>query len=196
MGGETKIAAVTDYEQAADAQMASGAGGVLKATQRNRWIRPSLFRQDQELPFGKVSAYSDGKTGWLMTPQGTQAMPPPVLEQVQGALFKVWFTLLLSDRDPERLISEETEGVLTISGKTGPGIKLKVDPASALPVSLTSTMGGQPIEEVYGDFRETGGIRLPHKVTLQRSGQPAGEITIKEWRLNAGVSAEELGKKP
>ena len=26
--------------------------------------------QEQELPFGKVIAYTDGKTGWLATPQG------------------------------------------------------------------------------------------------------------------------------
>ena len=67
--------------------MDTGAGGV-KMKQRNRYAAPGYFRQDLELPFGKISTFSDGKTGWQATPQGVMPMTPAVLKQVQGAVFR------------------------------------------------------------------------------------------------------------
>ncbi len=38
------------------------------------------FRQEVELPFGKIVTYSDGKTGLQASPQGVMPMPPAVAE--------------------------------------------------------------------------------------------------------------------
>ncbi|MEK7751428.1 MAG: pitrilysin family protein, partial [Acidobacteriota bacterium] len=74
LGGAEKLAGVKDYTQVAGVQLQMGGGG-MKVKQTNRWLASGHFRQDQELPFGKVSAYSDGKTGWIQSPQGSGAMP-------------------------------------------------------------------------------------------------------------------------
>ena len=37
--------------------------------QTDRWVEPTIFRQDSTLPAGRVSAYTDGKVGWISTPQ-------------------------------------------------------------------------------------------------------------------------------
>ena len=68
-GGAEKLAAVKDYTEVADFQIDASAGG-MKVTQTTRWIAPTFFRQDTSLPSGSVSAYSDGRIGWIATPQG------------------------------------------------------------------------------------------------------------------------------
>ena len=45
----------------------------MKVKQTNSYLAPSSVRQDIELPFAKQSVYSDGTTGWLVTPQGAMA---------------------------------------------------------------------------------------------------------------------------
>ena len=95
MGGTEKIAAVKDRTQAAEVTMQG-----VKIKQCNRdSLRPAYIRQDQEFPFGKVSVYTDGKTGWMQTPQGNMAMPPPVLKQAQGEMFRDLLHVILADRD-------------------------------------------------------------------------------------------------
>ena len=44
--------------------------------------------------------YSDGKTGWLSTPaRDDWPMPPPVLKQAQGEMFRDLPRVMLADRD-------------------------------------------------------------------------------------------------
>ncbi len=69
MGGAEKIAAVKDTTQSVELTMDPSAGG-MKMKERNRFLAPAYFRQDLELPFGKVATYSDGKIGWQAAPQG------------------------------------------------------------------------------------------------------------------------------
>ena len=78
-------------------QFAARQGG-LKSSQVNYWLLPGTFRQENTLPFGKVVAYSDGKTGWLHSPQGNMPLGGPQLKQVQGEIFRNYIGLLQSDR--------------------------------------------------------------------------------------------------
>src|SRR5438045_9697987 len=98
MGGTEKLAAIKDSAQTLDMAMDPAAGG-MKIKQRNLYVAAGHFRQEQELPFGKVIAYTDGKAGWLATPQGVMPMPAPVLKQAQGELFRNLLHVILADRD-------------------------------------------------------------------------------------------------
>ena len=49
--------------------------GGSKIVQTDKWIEPTNFRQDSTLPAGRVTAYTDGKVGWISTPQGWGALP-------------------------------------------------------------------------------------------------------------------------
>lgn len=200
MGGADTLAAVKDMTQSAEVNMDMG-GGAMKASQNNMWIAPSTFRQEQQLPFGKVIAYSDGTTGWLQTPQGNMPMPAPVLQQVRGELFRLWIPLALSDRDPDRTVNYAGDGVLEISGKQGVSIRLKVDEASGIPISVSyssSQMSGAPeiVEETFSDWRDVQGVRLPFKTVIMQGGRKFAESTVQSIRINAGLKPEELSRKP
>ena len=198
LGGTDKLAGVKDYTQVADAQLQMGGGG-LKVKQTNRWLASGHFRQDQELPFGKMSVYSDGKTGWIQSPQGSGAMPEAVLKQVRGEMLRNLFHALLSDRQPGLAINAVGEMRIEISDQAGNSVRFELD-SSGLPLkriySSVGPAGPVELEETLSDWREVDGVRLPHKSVLTQGGKPAAESTIQEWKLNGGLKPEELSQKP
>ncbi len=199
MGGAEKLAAVKDLTSSAEMAMGPEAGG-MKIKQVNRWIAPGTFRQDQELPMMKIIAFTDGKTGWLSTPQGLLPMPGPVLKQVQGEVFREWVTLVLSDRDPSRTVSAVGPNAVEILDAAGDSVQVDFDPATGLPVSQSFKQAGitgppSDVKEVFSDWRDVAGIKLPFKIALDQSGRKTLSA-VSEIKLNTGLKAEDLSKKP
>lgn len=204
MGGADKLAGVKDLTQAAEMIMdpaATGGGGGMKIKQQNRWMAPGILRQDQALPIGKIIAFSDGQSGWLALPQGVMPMPPPVLKQARGELFRAWIPLMLSDRDAARTVNATGPSTVDISGAGGDSVRVEFDPATGLPVSQIykeTGMGGAPseVKETFSDWRDVDGIKLPFKTLMEQNGKKAGEATISDIKLNTGLKADELSRKP
>jgi len=200
IGGRDKLAGVQDIAETVDLIMASMPPG-MKITQTNLWAAPDHFRQESQLPFGKVVVYSDGASGWMSTPQGVHPMPDAQLKQVREELFRNYFRLLLSDRMPGRIVSSPGAGVLDISDQAGERVKLFVDETTGLPVKevyRAAQPAGPPgeMEEMFEDFVETGGIKAPHKIIVNQGGKKFAELTIVEYKLNSGIKVEDLSKKP
>ena len=59
-------------------------------------------------------------------------------------------------------------------------------------------MSGEPVEtkETVSDYRDVSGIKTAHKINLAQGGKPTGEIVVTEAKLNSGLTAEQLSKKP
>lgn len=199
VGGADKLAAIKDVRQTQTMQFDASAGG-LKSSQVNYWVLPGTFRQENTLPFGKVIAYSDGKTGWIHSPQGNMPLGGPQLKQVQGEIFRGYTGLLLSDHDPDRTVSLSSENTLRISDKAGNSVELKIDPATHL-VSGESYVLGQPAGQSttytlgLSDYRDVNGIRMPFKVTLSQGDKKMAETAVSEYQLNSGLKAEDLAKQ-
>jgi hypothetical protein len=51
------------------------------------------------------------------------------------------------------------------------------------------------VEEIYSDWREAGGLKMPHAVTLNQDGKKRGSQKVTELKVNPGVP-EEAYKKP
>ena len=200
IGGRDKLAGVQDIAETVDLIMASMPPG-MKITQTNLWAAPDHFRQESQLPFGKVVVYSDGASGWMSTPQGVHPMPDAQLKQVREELFRNYFRLLLSDRMPGRIVTSPGAGVLDISDQAGERVRLLVDEKTGLPVKevyRAAQPAGPPgeMEEIFEDFVETGGIKAPHKILVNQGGKKFAELTIVEYKLNSGIKVEDLSKKP
>ncbi len=200
VGGAEKLAAVKDVREEVDFQIAPAAGG-MKIKQVNQWLSSGEFRQDSEMPMGKISAYSDGKSGWIHTPQGSGPLGGPQLKQVQGDLFRVYYQLLLSDRIPGRTVAAVDDHTLAISDGAGHSVQLVVNSQTGLPEKMVyeaPAMNGPPMNVVsqYSDFREAGGIQAPGKITIERGGQKFAELTIVDRKINSGIKPEDLKKQP
>ncbi len=199
LGGADKLAAVKDSTESAELSMDAAAGG-MKIKQHSQYLVSGHLRQDQELPFGKISAYTDGKTGWLVTPQGVMAMPAAVLKQAQGELFRNPFRLLLSDRDSSVQVNAVGKNTVEISAADGTSVRMEFDESTGLPARQTYQEAGQAgpsqVEEIFADWREVSGLKVPFKVTIQQGGKKFADVTVQEYKFNSGLKAEELSKKP
>jgi zinc protease len=200
MGGAEKIAAIKDETETAEMLMNPAAGGGMKVKQLNRYILSGQFRTDQELPFGKVIVYSDGKTGWLISPQGPAPMPPAVMQQTQGEMFRNLLHIVLADRDPSLKVNAEGPQVVEISASDGLSVRIEMDPGSGLPAReiWRETAGGQSasVEESFSDWREVGGVKVPFKVRIMQDGKEASVRTVQDYKINTGLKPEDLSKRP
>jgi zinc protease len=197
-GGEGKLAAVKDMARKENLTMDPAAGG-LKVSQTELWMASGQYREENVLPFGKVMTYSDGKTGWVSSPQGTTAIPDPERKQVDFEVFRMWFPLLTSMSDSNRTVTDEANGAIRITDKAGNAVVLTIDPATSLPLTARyfeagSTVGD--VTETYGDWRETDGVKLPRKTTIAQNGKHFADVNTTEVRLDVGLTAEQLSKKP
>lgn len=197
-GGEAKLAGVKDVTQKAELTLDPSAGG-LHVTETESWIAPGQYREESVLPFGKVIVYSDGKTGWASTPQGTAPLPPAEGKQISFEIFRMWFPLLTSDRDANRTITDEGNGAIRIADKSGNSVLLTIDPATGLPAKADYAEAGsaaQEVTETYGDWQETNGVKLPHKITIAQNGKHFGEVKVDSIAIDTGLTADQLSKKP
>lgn len=198
-GGASKVDAIQDVQQNLNMQFTAPSG--LKSSQVNFWLSSGIFRQENTLPFGKVVAYSDGKSGWLKTPQGPMPLAGPQLKQVQGEIFRNYIGVLQSDRHPDRTVSSSSPDTLMISDNEGDAVELKIDPATKLIASESYKQvqpAGMPSEVGvdFSDYREVGGIKLPFKMTLKQGDKQVAEAVVSEYKLNSGVKPEDLAKQP
>jgi len=199
-GGADKLAAIQDVTETVEVSMAAMPPN-LKIHQLNLWIAPSQFRQESQLPFGKVIVYSDGKSGWISTPQGQGPLPEAEMKQVRDELFRKYFRLLLSDRDPDRTVNSPADGVLEISDREGRSVKLFVDAQTGLPAKETYREAGPmgppaSMEEVFDAFEDVGGIQAPKSITVNRDGARYATLSITEYKVNSGIKPEDISKKP
>ena len=201
MGGPEKLAGVKDFVFTADAEMQAGPQGVMKVKQKNMWLAPSGFRQEQELPFGKIIAVYDGQSGFIVSPQGTMAMAGPVIAQVQGELFRILFTLMLSDRNPARKVNYVGAGQIEISSSDGKLAKLEFDEFSAVLKKIAyageqGAAGPQNVEETLSDWREAGGVKVPYQTVITQGGNKLAEVKVRDYKINSGITLQEVIAKP
>ncbi len=201
MGGADKLASIKDSVQMLEMSMDPSAGG-LKMKQTIRFVAPNYYRQDQDLPFGKVVAYTDGKVGWLANPmQGLLPMPPDVLKQAQGEMFRRLAGLVLSDRDTSRTISAVDDHTIEIATTDGQSVRIVLDAATGLPTRESYQapgIGGAQTEvaQTFADWRETGGFKMPFKAQMEQGGKKIADVTITDYKFNTGLTEAEIGKRP
>jgi hypothetical protein len=105
----------------------------------------------------------------------------------------------------QHLGSEEVAGqkcqALLVTPKNVKSFKLYLDAATMMPVKLSyqgMNMMGAPSnsEEMFSDFREVSGVKLPFKTVTNQDGKKAQEATATEIVLNAAVEENMFVVKP
>ena len=195
VGGADRLAAIKDASFTSQVQLDASVGG-MKAKVRTRWLQSGHFRQEIDLPFGKLTTYSDGTSGWTASVQGDRPLVGAPMKQARGYLFRAYAGLLLSDRNPSRTVNSPAENVIEITGKDGESVRLAIDPATGLPVRESYNDGQSNLEEALGDYREAGGVKFPFKIEILQNGKKFSEAVFEEVKVNTGATAEELKKHP
>lgn len=198
VGGAAKLAAVKDYSHTADVAILSAPGG-LKVKQSVKVLLPQI-RYEQVLPFGSVVVYSDGKGGGFMSsPQGTAALPPQGAKQLQDELFRLPMSLWLSDQAADRQVNATGPDTFEITDKQGNWAKIQLNGEGLIAKLTFKSMdmsGPVDSEATYSDWKDVDGVKLPFKMSISQKGKVAAEVTFSEYKLNSGLKAEDVGKKP
>ncbi|HWC97299.1 MAG TPA: pitrilysin family protein [Candidatus Sulfopaludibacter sp.] len=199
-GGVDKLSAVKDFFQSMEVDLVPAAGG-LKVQLRDRWLSPESFRQDSETPAGNISAYYDGKEGWISMPEGVSPLAGPQLSQVQGDRARLYFRLLLSDRIAGRTVTGSGDQSIDVTMASGEPVKVKFDSTTGLLKSVSyqavNLSGpGMEVEDVFSDFRDVDGIKVPFHVVINQGGQKFADVTVKEAKFNSGLKLSDLEQKP
>jgi zinc protease len=205
-GGAEKLAALKDVTITSKAQL-SGPMGSMSVEQKIRIVYPSTMRQENVLPFGKIEVFTDGKAGWMKTPQGQMPIPGPQLQQARGEIFRFTETLLLSDRLEGRTVNfvrkdkvgDREAEVIEISSADGNQVSVFVDAATGQILKKQyqgMAMAGpaSKVEELYEDFREVAGVRAPFQTVVYQNEKKFAEMVYAEIQYNTGLTAEELAK--
>jgi len=195
MGGAEKLEAIKDRTQTAEVTMQG-----IKIKGQSRFLAPSYIREEQEYPFGKVIVFTDGKSGWMQTPQGNMAMPAQLLKQAQSEMFRDLLHLVLADGDASAQVNAISADTVEISSASGYSVKLKFDPSTGLPASelyQESGPGGvTQMEDTYSDWRDASGLKMPFKVATKQNGTALRESVYSDFKLNTGLKVEDLSRKP
>ena len=93
----------------------------------------------------------------------------------------------------------KTADVIEISSADADSIRLWVDSESGgvlKSVHQGSASGGGPaeIEQIYSDYREVDGIRVPFETQVNQNGKEFAILTLTEVIYNSGLDAEALSK--
>ena len=201
-GGVGLLSAIKDYTMVTEYLFDTAvANGGPQMVQTDRWVGPTSFRQDGVLPGGRISVYTDGKTGWMGNAQGITPLPPAQHYQITGDLFRVYYRLLLSDRLEGRTVVAIDESSVQISDGVEQDVSVEFDPVTYLPKRVSYNIpqaNGASVyaEELWADFRDVAGLKIPFQITLNQGGRRFADGVVKDYKINTGLSPLELSKRP
>ena len=175
--------------------------GTLPSTTKTYIVYPDKFRVDAEVNGAQTSqVYSAGKA-WVKSPAGVQDAPPPMLAEFAAGVRRDVIPMLI-DAAEGRLTARalpDQKGrdgrqmhVLEISGPAIDRVRLFIDDRMLIAgqsYSRPDPTGRQILtEEVFSDYREVSGIRVPFEAQLLQNGQPILKRTLTNVVLNGPVS--------
>jgi hypothetical protein len=192
-GGQAKLDNISDWTQTIESELPMGPNKI-KVKQTNMWLKPSYFRQTNELPFGKTIVFFDGEKGFLKAPQGEQPLPPPFVNQIRTQLSRDYFSLLGSAKRAGRTVNFVKDGLLEIADAGGLAIQLAYDPATLLLAKVSLQENGMAADYTMSDYKEFDGIKLPTKVVINQSGQTVTQVVL-DYKFNTGLKPEQLSAK-
>jgi predicted Zn-dependent peptidase len=158
---------------------------------------PDRMHVVQRLPMGEITFVLNGDAGSMQGPQGAQAMPEQMRQQVRS---QVWRDLvyLFARMDAENL-EISAAGQQEVDGRTLTAVRVKppeataftllLDPDTHRPVRMKfqgTTMQGAPVDSmsVFEDYKTVGNIEVPHRSTVYQDGEQSAKATLTELRLN------------
>lgn len=204
-GGAAKLAAVKDVTTTG-AMTITTPNGDLRGDARTVIVHPDKLRSVVSLEVGEMVQVFDG-TATSMTIGGQSLDLPPVMatEMRRAVLLNgsigVLRDALAGTAEVAALEPKAIDGVTydRVSWKKGDvDMVLAFDPKSHLLTIVNyrgATMEGMADSEVrFSDFKPAAGLTLPMRYASFQNGQQVVAVTIKEWQINTGVTAESITK--
>jgi zinc protease len=198
MGGRDKILGVKDLFSKGPMKLTTPQGN-LEAAVDEFVVFPDKYKLVMTLgSMGQMVQSFDGKAGYMMQGPMTQDAPPQFHDEFRkGILTACGIGLLAAALEGKA----ETQALddNTVQWKMGAiEIKMAFDPNTRLISKLSYRgvgMGGMAeTDNLLSDYREVAGLKLPFKEVVLQNGQPFGDRTVTERKVNSGLDPSVFAK--
>jgi hypothetical protein len=160
---------------------------------------PDKTKQVFEMPEGKRVQVLNGETGWLQIGPTMRDLALTEKREMKRGLFRDTINLFQRIKSEELKIQyfgDETLGgktfhVLHISNKAGDFFNINIDAETFLIAKKiyhgSSEVGLATLEEIYSDYREVDGIKLPFHTVVRANGKKFIDSVVIEAKLNIEI---------
>ena len=164
--------------------------------------------QRMQTPMGQMTTGFDGQTAWMSAGGQTQELPGSQKGEFEASLRRETVALLQHFDEPGLTIQslgttdfdgKQVEAIAISDPASGFRTKVFIDPTTHMIVAkqfMASIMGPPAeTEEVYSDYRDVAGVKMPFKSVTRQAGKTRVQLTASEVKINPGVP-ESTYKKP
>ncbi len=164
------------------------------------WKRPDKVRTDFTVQGMTASQAYNGEYGWIIVPSGGNLVPQKMDENTQkiteeGSDFEGPLVDFKEKGHKVELVGkEDVEGKeaykIKLEKKNGNIVVVFLDSEGYLEIktkrTLTTQSGKAEVETIFGDFKDVGGLILPHSIESKTSGVNMN-ITFTKYELDVTV---------
>ncbi len=166
---------------------------------------PAAFRIDAMTPAGRlIQVFSAGQY-WVQDPSGVHDAPESMAALIRASVQRdtVPLLLALNDGKVSASLTEVAEAgrqmpVLEVSLAGSASLTLIFDPITALLVKSKYRMAGPTgevnVEEIYSNYRDVNGLKVPFTTEVRRDGAPAVHRTLRTFEFNVPVDPALFNK--
>ncbi len=205
IGGAERLDALATYRSVM-AMEASTPQGAMKVQAKAAIVLPDRMRWEMVMPFGAMVQVLNGEDSFSQSPRGTGPLPAAQRADLQKSLRRLVPILLKHRHDVgfEAVAagSDDVDGVavemvqVELEGEVN---QLGIDPATGRILSLaysgTNFVGARgQLEQRFTDFREVGGLMLPHASVTTFNDEPMLSGTVESTVLDEDIADSEFAK--
>jgi zinc protease len=203
-GGSAAWAAIKSVATESSETMHMGSQSI-SMSGTTQWRMPDHLLAVRKLPMGEIKQGCDGTSGWMAAMGQLQDQPRAVASMKEE--YDRSFVRLFGEPGAYQVqMLDEPKAVDGVSYRVAV-VKSEIihdwmlffapDGLIARMEYVGEGMGGAPahIAEVFGDWRDVGGVKWPYSTKTLADGQPVMESTLTSVTLNPTL-ADELFKKP
>lgn len=194
--GAAAVADVKDFVVKGSTIMHTPNGAMTLANESS-YRMPEQMAQKLNTPMGEMLMVYDGQKMWMKTPQGVQDAPAQAVADARDTVFRETIHLLANAPKlsaqyvgPTKAGDKAAEEIL-VTDETKRQVRLLIDPQSGILLGKRyagrMAAGAGDLEEIYTDYKEFNGVKLPVATVVTQNGAKRAEAKIEEVKFNAGV---------
>jgi zinc protease len=194
--GAEKVAGLKSYTLKGTTTMNTPGGPVSLPSETSHRM-PSQFAQKLTTPMGEMLMVYDGQKMWMKSPQGVQDAPAAMAADTKEQLFRDTVHLLVAaptltaqSLGASKAGDKAAEAVLVTDPQTKFQVTLLLDPQSGMLLGKrynSKLSGGAETEEIYTDYKDFGGVKLPASTVVMQNGQKRAESKLEAATFGTAV---------
>ncbi|HYN86007.1 MAG TPA: hypothetical protein VER32_12215 [Pyrinomonadaceae bacterium] len=193
IGGKKRVAAIRDASYVWDVR---GADGAEAGTARTHTKAPAASRADLLLDSGEMNSAANARTAWARGPDGILRTLTD-REAYAARLHALLDAGRLADYKKQKVLARtagvedvlaETAYVVEFSTRAGARLRYSFGATSKLLFKVSDEARGLTLR--LGDYRARDDAQIlePHRISVERKGEPSLLLTLREARYNAALS--------